>query len=69
MMQVIVSFIQAARRALSGGIAIETLRDLPVCRQIKRMGEEIGDNEIEQLRQLGKSLNAIFETLHEEQVT
>lgn len=63
MMQTVNRFIEAARRAMTDGVAIEAIASLPILRQLKRLGEEIGDNEIDKFEAVWVELDSAFDQL------
>ncbi|MFW6197817.1 MAG: hypothetical protein ACOC5B_03045 [Myxococcota bacterium] len=46
MLRVLTKFIQLAEQALEAGVAPEQIEDLPVLRRLRRMGEEIGNDDL-----------------------
>lgn len=63
MMQTVTRFIEAATRAMEDGVSIEAIASLPILRQLKRLGEEIGDDEIEQFEEIKVELDSVFDHL------
>ena len=63
MMQLIERFIELSAMAIAAGVDSETINRLPVLRQLRRMGEEIENDALEQFETLGKSLDVAFASL------
>jgi len=67
MMQVITRFIDLSAAAVAQGIGVETISALPVMRRIRRMGEDIdGDKLQEKIDELRRDLDAAFTRLTRE---
>ena len=60
MMGLIDRFIDLSADAVAAGIAIEDIGRLPVLRELRRMGEEIPNDEPERFDALGKALERAF---------
>ncbi|MDX1698932.1 MAG: hypothetical protein R3308_11620 [Thiohalobacterales bacterium] len=60
MMQLIERFIELSTAAVEAGVRVEDIGQLPVLRKLRRMGEEIANDEPEQLEVLGKALETAF---------
>jgi len=60
MMQTIIRFIDLAGTAVTNQVSIESIRTLPVMRQLLRMGEDIGEDRLEEFEVLGRNLEAAF---------
>jgi V/A-type H+-transporting ATPase subunit A len=58
MLKLILRFIALAENALERGITPQEIGDLPVLRRLQRMGEEIGEDELEKFDDLEASLDA-----------
>jgi V/A-type H+-transporting ATPase subunit A len=64
MMQLINRFIDLSAEAVAGGTAVQDIHALPVTRRLRRMGEEIDADELEQdVSALRQSLEAAFARL------
>ena len=63
MMQLIDRFIEFSAMAIAGGVDSETINSLPVLRHLRRMGEEIDNDDPEAFEALGKTLDVAFATL------
>ncbi len=57
MMQVLDRFIDAARTALAAGVAVDALEQLSLLRRVRRMGEEIGNEELGRFDELQAALD------------
>ena len=58
MLKLILRFIAQAESALQYGVAPEFIADLPVLRRLQRMGEEIGEGQLEKFAELGATIDA-----------
>ncbi|MEO5378027.1 MAG: V-type ATP synthase subunit A [Magnetococcus sp. DMHC-6] len=52
MMEILEHFMDQAQAAVDHGVAVESLAVLPVTRKVRRMGEEIGEGELDRFTQL-----------------
>jgi V/A-type H+-transporting ATPase subunit A len=66
MMRLVARFIELAGEAVTAGIAPDTLAHLACVRPLVRMGEEIGDDELPRIAQLGEEIEAQFRALARE---
>ena len=66
MMKTITRFIKSSKTAVDAGISIETISSLPVMRRLMRMGEEIGEADLDKFEDLHVELDAAFATLMQE---
>jgi V/A-type H+-transporting ATPase subunit A len=69
MMQTINRFLDLAEAAVSSHVAVETIRQLPVMRRLLRMGEDLGEDRLEDYGELGNELEAAFTALNGGQTT
>ena len=60
MMRLLAHFIELAQQAAGAGVPPEAIAALPVLRDVSRMGEEIGDAELERFAELEKQVVAAF---------
>ncbi|MBF0099137.1 MAG: V-type ATP synthase subunit A [Magnetococcales bacterium] len=60
MMAVLDRFMDLAQQAVEGGMGIEQMQSLPLLRRLQRMGEEIGEEEMELFAQLEESMEKAF---------
>jgi V/A-type H+-transporting ATPase subunit A len=58
MLKLILRFVELAEAALQRGVAPEQLAELPVLRRLQRMGEEIGEGQLEKFGELGVTVDA-----------
>ncbi|MDX1334785.1 MAG: V-type ATP synthase subunit A, partial [Gammaproteobacteria bacterium] len=65
MMRVITRFIELSESAVAEGVSVERINDLPVMRKIRRMGEDIGEDQLDEYKELMRSLEAEFTHLTE----
>jgi V/A-type H+-transporting ATPase subunit A len=65
MMRVITRFIELSESAVAEGVSVERINDLPVMRKIRRMGEDIGEDQLDEYKELMLSLEAEFTHLTE----
>jgi V/A-type H+-transporting ATPase subunit A len=63
MLKVIELFLQQATRAVQSGVDPDTLTGLPITRRIQRMGEDIGNDNLEALAQLMHNIHDVFSEL------
>ena len=63
MMQLINRFIRLSEDAVDLDIGIETISSLPVLRKLMRMGEEIGEDDLEKFAELNTELDSAFTDL------
>jgi V/A-type H+-transporting ATPase subunit A len=63
MMQLINRFIKLSEDAIAMDVSIETISTLPVIRKLMRMGEEIGEDDLEQFSVLNNELDMTFTDL------
>jgi V/A-type H+-transporting ATPase subunit A len=59
-MRLIDRFIDLSADAVAAGISVEDIGRLPVLRELRRMGEEIPNDEPERFDALGKALETAF---------
>jgi V/A-type H+-transporting ATPase subunit A len=58
MLKLLVRFIALAEAALARGVAVQAIAELPVLRRLQRMGEEIGEDQLQKFGELGASIEA-----------
>ena len=58
MLKLILRFIALSEAALARGVAPPAMAELPVLRRLQRMGEEIGEDQLEKFSELGASVEA-----------
>jgi uncharacterized protein YbbK (DUF523 family) len=63
MMRLLVHFVELAERAAAVGVTPEQIAALEVQRPLSRMGEDIGEGELERLAALEKQVEDAFATL------
>lgn len=63
MMQMINRFIRLSRNAIELNHSVESISALPVMRKLRRMGEEIGEDDLEHFDDLREELDQAFEQL------
>jgi V/A-type H+-transporting ATPase subunit A len=63
MMRLLVRFIELAERAAAAGVTPEQIAALDVMRPLSRMGEDIGEGELERLAALEQQVEDAFATL------
>ncbi|MGA7800290.1 MAG: V-type ATP synthase subunit A [Gammaproteobacteria bacterium] len=66
MMNLITRFIDLALNAVDNNVPLDRITDLPVLRRLQRMGEEIGENQLEEFHQLSTTLESAFGALEGE---
>jgi V/A-type H+-transporting ATPase subunit A len=65
MMRIIINFINLSEAAVNEGVSVERINDLPVMRRIRRMGEEIAENRLDDFKELMRNMEAEFTHLSE----
>ncbi len=63
MMRLVDRFITLAEQAVATGIEVETLQQLPILRRLHRMGEELGEHELQKFDALAADLESAFTRL------
>ena len=63
MMQMISRFIELSKNAIELNISVETISTLPVMRRLMRMGEEIGEDDLDRFDELRVDLDGVFSRL------
>jgi V/A-type H+-transporting ATPase subunit A len=58
MLKVLIRFIALAEAALQRGVALQAVVELPLLRRLQRMGEEIGEDQLQKFGELGVSVEA-----------
>jgi len=66
MMQLLDRFIELSAGAVAAGVDVAVINSLPVLRQLRRMGEEINNDALEEFKALGKKLDVAFAALTDE---
>jgi len=64
MISVLLAFMDRAEAAVQAGVAPSRLAELPVVRQLQRLGEEYGEGDLRKLAQLPHQLDYEFDSLH-----
>ena len=63
MMKTITRFIESSKTAVDAGISTETISNLPIMRRLMRMGEEIGEADLDKFEDLHVELDTAFAML------
>ena len=63
MLELILRFIALAETALERGVAPQAIAELEVMRRLQRMGEEIGEEQLDKFGDLGASVEAAMAAL------
>jgi V/A-type H+-transporting ATPase subunit A len=63
MMQMISRFIELSNNAIELNISVETIIALPIMRRLMRMGEEIGEDDLDRFDALRVELDGVFSKL------
>lgn len=66
MMKMITRFIESSKALIEHGVSLETISALPVVRRLMRMGEEIGEDDIEKFDELRAELDSVFSRLRDD---
>ena len=64
MMRLVDRFITLAAQAVAAEVEVEALQQLPILRRLHRMGEELGEHDMDKLDVLGAELETAFARLH-----
>jgi V/A-type H+-transporting ATPase subunit A len=64
MISVLLAFMDRAEAAVQAGVAPARIAELPVVRQLQRLGEEYGEGDLRKLSQLPHQLDYEFDSLH-----
>jgi len=64
MISILLAFMDRAEAAVQSGVAPSRLAELPIIRQLQRLGEEYGEGDLRRLAQLPHQLDYEFDTLH-----
>jgi V/A-type H+-transporting ATPase subunit A len=63
MLRILMRFIELAGEALDADISPEQIVELPILRRLQRLGEELGEDQIDSIEKLWHSLETEFESL------
>ncbi len=63
MLKILIRFIALAQAALQRGVALPAIAELPVLRRLQRMGEEIGEDQLQKFGELGASMETAMAAL------
>jgi V/A-type H+-transporting ATPase subunit A len=63
MLKLILRFVALAEEALERGVPPGEIAELDVLRRLQRMGEEIGEDELEKFSELSESVEAAMASL------
>ena len=63
MLRVILRFVELAEQALARGVSPQTIAEMPALRRLQRMGEEIGEDELDAFDDLRAALESAIEGL------
>jgi V/A-type H+-transporting ATPase subunit A len=66
MMQTLDTFLDAAEQAVDAGVAVDRIGELPLMRRLRRMGPEIGEDQLDRFRGLQQEIEDTFRQLREE---
>ena len=64
MISILLAFMDRAEAAVQSGVAPARIAELPVVRQLQRLGEEYGEGDVRKLSQLPHQLDYEFDSLH-----
>jgi hypothetical protein len=62
---VLLHFMDRAEASVAAGVAPARLSGLPLLRQLQRLGEEFGEDDLLRLRQLTRQIDYEVDRLHE----
>jgi len=63
MLRIFMRFIELAEEALAAHVMPEQIIDLPILRRLQRLGEELGEDQLDSIEKLWHSLETEFESL------
>ena len=66
MMRTLDTFLDRAERAVEAGVPVDRIGALPLMRRLRRMGREIGEDELDRFRELQQTVDEAFDELHQE---
>jgi len=66
MMRLLARFIDLAERAVATGVAVDDIGNQPVVRRLRRMAEDIAEDEMQRFDELAQALESTFSSLSEE---
>ena len=69
MMRILGHFVDRARQALAAGVDVGAIEGLPVLRRLRRMGEEIGEDELDRFEALHGEIDRAIGELRGEEAT
>jgi len=64
MISILLAFMDRAEAAVQAGVAPARLAEMPVVRQLQRLGEEFGEGDLRKLALLPRQLDYEFDALH-----
>ncbi len=67
MLRTLMRFVEASGDALAAGATVDEIAALPLLRRLRRMGEEIGNDEVERLHALLAEIDTALAALHRHQ--
>jgi V/A-type H+-transporting ATPase subunit A len=63
MLKIVVRFIALAEAALDRGVAPQTIAEIDILRRLQRMGEEIGEDQLDAFEELRAKMEQTFTAL------
>ena len=64
MISILLAYMDRAEAAVQAGVAPSRLAEMPIVRQLQRLGEEYGEGDLRKLAQLPHQLDYEFDSLH-----
>jgi V/A-type H+-transporting ATPase subunit A len=64
MISILLAYMDRAEAAVQAGVAPSRLAEMPIVRQLQRLGEEFGEGDLRKLAQLPRQLDYEFDALH-----
>jgi V/A-type H+-transporting ATPase subunit A len=64
MISILLAYMDRAEAAVQSGVAPARLAEMPIVRQLQRLGEEFGEGDLRKLAQLPRQLDYEFDALH-----
>jgi len=69
MMQVLDRFLDRAQQAVTDGVPVDRVSSLALMRRLRRMGQEVGEDELDRFEELGRRIEDEFDRLSQEEGT
>ena len=67
MMRTLDRFLDRSQEAVSADVPLDRVKELPLLRRLRRMGEEIGEDELDRFDGLNRDIDDAFDRLYQEE--